>query len=160
MRATTKPFWALTASDLMSREVVAIPRDMSLRAAAHLLREARITGAPVVDGDGRCIGVLSTSDFIKWIEQSRRICEPRVAENCFADWQVVDLEALPAYTVAEHMTGDPVTVPPLVSITDLARQMLDAHIHRIIVVDQQRRPIGVVSSTDILAAVAAANRSP
>jgi predicted transcriptional regulator len=34
--------------------------------------------------------------------------------------------------------------------------MMDAHIHRVIVVDSENRPIGVVSSTDILAAVARA----
>jgi len=32
--------------------------------------------------------------------------------------------------------------------------MIDAHIHRVIVVDEQQRPVGVVSSTDILSAVA------
>ena len=42
-------------------------------------------------------------------------------------------------------------------IMDLARSMLDAHIHRIIVVDNNCRPIGIVSSTDILAAVAYLN---
>jgi CBS domain-containing protein len=52
------------------------------------------------------------------------------------------------------MTPDPVTAGPLTGIKDLARMMLDAHIHRIIVVDPNHRPIGVVSSTDILAAVA------
>jgi CBS domain-containing protein len=31
--------------------------------------------------------------------------------------------------------------------------MLDAHIHRVVVVDKERRPLGVVSSTDVLAAV-------
>jgi CBS domain-containing protein len=55
------------------------------------------------------------------------------------------------------MTPDPVTVPPTASIGDVARMMLDAHIHRVIVVDRCRRPIGVVSSTDILAAVAQAD---
>ena len=32
--------------------------------------------------------------------------------------------------------------------------MLDAHIHHLIVVDERRRPVGIVTSTDILAAVA------
>jgi predicted transcriptional regulator len=43
-------------------------------------------------------------------------------------------------------------------MSDLARMMLDAHIHRVIVVDEQNRPVGVVSSTDILAAVVAEDR--
>ena len=39
-------------------------------------------------------------------------------------------------------------------IRELAREMSDADIHRVIVVDEQERPIGVVSSTDVLAAMA------
>ena len=58
------------------------------------------------------------------------------------------------------MTADPVTVSPHTPIGKLARLMLDAHIHRVVVVDEQRRPIGIVSSTDILAAVAYADRRP
>ena len=58
-----KPLFALTAEDLMKGEVVTISAEMSLQAAAHLLSQERISGAPVVDGHGRCIGVLSTTDL-------------------------------------------------------------------------------------------------
>jgi CBS-domain-containing membrane protein len=70
------------------------------------------------------------------------------------DWQVVEVEKLPAETVGRFMTADPVTVGPDAPIRTLARTMIDAHIHRVIVVDGERRPIGVVSSTDLLAAMA------
>jgi CBS domain-containing protein len=70
------------------------------------------------------------------------------------DWQVVEVEELPTDDVGQFMTADPVLVPPEMPVTELARSMIDAHIHRLIVVDRQRRPIGVVSSTDILAQVA------
>jgi acetoin utilization protein AcuB len=52
------------------------------------------------------------------------------------------------------MSPDPVTVTPEVTISALARMMLDAHIHRVIVVDADNRPVGIVSSTDIFAAIA------
>jgi CBS domain-containing protein len=55
------------------------------------------------------------------------------------------------------MTADPVTAPAATLIGELARMMLDAHIHRVIVVDTQRRPVGVVSATDLLAAIAQAD---
>jgi CBS domain-containing protein len=70
------------------------------------------------------------------------------------DWQVVDVEKLPTDEVQRFMTPDPVTARPDTSIRVLARMMIDAHIHRIIVLDEGRRPIGVVSSTDVLAALA------
>jgi CBS domain-containing protein len=71
---------------------------------------------------------------------------------------VVDVEQLPTDEVRRFMTPDPVTAPPATSIGVLARMMLDTHIHRVIVVDEERRPVGVVSSTDLLAAVAYTER--
>jgi predicted transcriptional regulator len=70
------------------------------------------------------------------------------------DWQVVLTDEVPGGEVRDYMTADVVTVAPDTSIGTMARMMLDAHIHRLIVVEGERRPVGVVSSTDILAAVA------
>jgi CBS-domain-containing membrane protein len=69
------------------------------------------------------------------------------------DWQEVELEALPTEEVRAHMTAEPVTVGPQTPIGTLAQMMLDSRIHRVIVTDQARRPIGIVSSTNILAAL-------
>jgi CBS domain-containing protein len=106
-----------------------------MRAAAQTLAQARVNGAPVINREGRCVGVLSASDFFRGAVQ----------EN---------LEIDPTDKVGEHMTADPVTANPATPIRELARMMLDADIHRVIVVDEQERPIGVVSSTDVLAAMA------
>jgi CBS domain-containing protein len=70
------------------------------------------------------------------------------------DWQMVNVEKLPTDAVRRYMTPDPVMARPETSIDALARMMIDAHIHRVIVADQEWRPIGVVSSTDLLAALA------
>jgi CBS domain-containing protein len=73
------------------------------------------------------------------------------------DWQVVQVEKLPTNAVRDYMTTDVVTVARDVPVATIGRQMLDAHIHRVVVVDEGQRPIGVVSSTDILTAVAEAS---
>jgi len=160
--ATTKPFLGLTAADLMSRDVVMIPRAMSLCAAAHLLSESQVSGAPVVNETGECVGVVSTTDFMRWVVYAERGTSRLVCSNpgCFlSDWQVMEGEALPTDDeVGSYMTADPVMVPPNRSIAELACAMTDAHIHRIIVVDARNRPIGVVSSTDVLAAVGTTDR--
>jgi hypothetical protein len=58
------------------------------------------------------------------------------------------------------MTKDPVLIGPATPIADLARTMVDAHIHRVIVVDMAcQRPLGVVSTMDILAVVARLGQS-
>jgi CBS-domain-containing membrane protein len=63
-------------------------------------------------------------------------------------------EELPADAVGRYMTTDVVTAGPQTPLPELARMMVDAHIHRVTVVDEQGRPVGIVSSTDVLAAVA------
>jgi CBS domain-containing protein len=194
----------LTAGDLMTRDVVRLTKDMPLREAACLLLKNQIGGAPVVDKQGKCIGVLSALDFVRWAVQRERLPKvtsaplpitcpfqlkhrvrngheetlcilpsgacPVQAEqtgpdqqklitcsqpHCvLADWQVVDVEKSLADELRHYMTADPVTVGPETPIRYLARIMIDAHVHRVIVVDEERRPIGIVSGTDVLAAVA------
>ena len=51
------------------------------------------------------------------------------------------------------MTTDIVSVEPQTPLAEVARRMVDAHIHRVFVLDQGR-PVGVITSTDILAALA------
>jgi CBS-domain-containing membrane protein len=68
MATTTRPL-ALTASDLMSRDVVTISQDTPLRAAAELLFRRQIGEAAVVDADGRYVGMLSATDLLRWALQ-------------------------------------------------------------------------------------------
>jgi len=158
MHATvSKPFASLTAGDLMSQEVVMIPQHLSVRKAAHLLSNANVTGAPVIDGRGVCVGVISATDFIHLADVEGRSAKTTGSQCVCSEWQVVELDNLPSDEVCCYMTRDPVTVRNKIGITELARMMIDAHIHRVIVVDDQHRPVGVVSSTDVLAAVAYAD---
>ncbi len=54
----------LTAADIMTRDVTVVRAGETLTEAVHILREGRITGAPVVDDDGRLVGILSISDLV------------------------------------------------------------------------------------------------
>jgi len=202
MPELTKPLIALTGSDLMAREVVRLPEEMPMRDAARLLLQNQIAGAPVVDRQGKCVGVLSAFDFLRLSEGRADITRPTApplpitcpfqgkhrtssgkevvlctlppgcaqsrlkqegAEgeeliicsqpHCvLTDWEVVDVEKLPSDEVRRFMNPNPVTARLTTSIRNLAWMMVDAHIHRIIVVDEERRPVGVVSSTDLLTA--------
>jgi CBS domain-containing protein len=203
--ATKKSLNEMTVDDLMASDIVLLPEDMPLRQAARLLLKNQIGGAPVVDSQGRCVGVLSSIDFLRLAERRADVTKPaspalpvtcpfqtkhRTADgrevircqvapgvcpiqaeqkgpngermlvcsqpHCvLVDWQVVEVEKLPQDEVRQFMTAVPVTVAPATSIRDVARMMIDAHIHRVIVVDDDQRPIGIVSSTDLLAALAA-----
>jgi CBS domain-containing protein len=72
MQAAPKPLLTLTAADLMTSPVQTIRQETSLREAAGMLSGSHISGAPVVDADGRCVGVLSSSDFVTWAVKGGR----------------------------------------------------------------------------------------
>src|SRR3954466_947641 len=82
MVLTATPLLALTAQDVMSRDVVTIPRQMPLGDAARLLRRASVSGAPVVDERGRCVGVLSAADFLRWAEEGCPDAKPAPSRTC------------------------------------------------------------------------------
>jgi CBS domain-containing protein len=153
-----KPLLTLSAADIMSHSVIMLPPAMSLQGAARLLARARVTGAPVVDEAGHCVGVLSATDFMHWVERDQELTfHDGPSDMMCKPWQMS--ERLPICRVEDFMTREPILVSPGTRIGELARQMMDAHIHRVIVVDVHGRPIGVVSSIDILAAVARADQS-
>jgi CBS domain-containing protein len=160
MLATMRPLLASVASELMNPTLVSIPEEMSLQAAAHELAQAHVSGAPVVDARGRCVGVLSAQDFVTWAEKGSRPTDRRQeTRDCFCSaWHIPEAETLPEDAVCHYMTRDPVTAVPSTPIGTLAQMMVDAHIHRIVIVDRGGRPVGIVSSTDVVAAVARAAR--
>jgi CBS-domain-containing membrane protein len=197
---TTEPLSELTASDLMSGDVITIPQDCFLRAAAELLFRNQIGGAPVVDPEGRCIGMLSATDFVRWVKDGAqgaeevppppcpyqvkgRLLTGGEALICTLSEGYCPLQELWPTTGGSHttlcllpegaardpgraarnslvrgvcraMTADLVTVAAEAPLAELVRFMIDAHVHRLVVVDGQHRPIGIVSCIDVLAALA------
>lgn len=155
---TMKPLLEWTAADLMSRHLLMVPHEMSIQGAARMLSRAQVTGAPVVDSEGRCVGVVSATDFLHWAERDHPTCRDGACNHA-SDWEmdVAHSEAQP--TVRDVMTLEPVMAHEEARIHELARMMLDAHIHRVIVADERSRPIGIVTTTDILAALSRAGAS-
>jgi CBS domain-containing protein len=197
----TQSLRGLTAGKLMSFEVVTIPESLPVRDAARRLAAARVSGAPVVDESGCCVGVLSVTDIARWATlppapsagpsrtcsfwehgcgaagEDVAVCQlapgacalqrrqagpngkPLTACTqphgvCVGEWQVLEPAETSDGTVREFMTPDPVTASADTPIRSLTRMMIDASVHRVIVVDDAGRPVGIVSSTDVLAAVA------
>ncbi len=153
--AASKPLLTLTAADLMTTPVLTIPQDTPLREAALLLSHKDISGAPVVDAKGGCLGVLSSRDFVTWAGKEGEEGEKGEEVRFLAPWgEMIDVGDAPDKAIRNYMTARPVTVVPTTSIGDLAQMMVDAHIHRVLVVVEENRPCGIITSTDILAAVA------
>jgi CBS domain-containing protein len=106
-----------------------------------------------VDADGRCLGVLSTHDFV-----NRDGAEGEEVSFITPGGDVIKIDDAPGNEIRNYMTRQPVTVAPTTPLGELAQKMVDAHIHRVLVVTEEDRPRGIVTSTDILAAVGLAAR--
>ncbi|MGL4555477.1 MAG: CBS domain-containing protein, partial [Gemmataceae bacterium] len=65
-------------------------------------------------------------------------------------------DRLPADSVRRYMTADVVTAGRAMRLPELARRMVDAGVHRLVVTDDAGRPVGVVSAACLLAALASA----
>jgi CBS domain-containing protein len=97
------------------------------------------------------------------LQAPTEVADGHVAQECrdphgvCLEWQMVELDALPADDVRHYMTEEPVTVDPGSPIRLVARRMLEEAVQRVIVVDSAGDPVGVVSATDLVAAVAEAD---
>jgi CBS-domain-containing membrane protein len=159
-KAGAKAFLALTAAELMTNPVMTIPHETSLREAARLLAGSHVGGAPVVDAEGHCLGVLSSRDFVTWVVEGEKAPEKGGKVTCFlSPWgEMIDIEDSAEDEIRRYMTARPVTVAPATPVGELAQKMADSHIHRVLVVEEQGRLCGIVTSSDVLAAVAKASR--
>jgi len=154
MLTETKSFLDLTAADLMSRDVVTLHKDLPLRDAAFRLAAARISGAPVIDAEGRCVGVLSKSDVARSVGEGTVAPRAEAPGELYTDWQVVDLEALPAEAVATYMSEDVISAYPDTTLREMARMMSAFRIHRLVITDLTMHVLGVVSAMDLVGAIA------
>lgn len=125
--------------DLMQREVKTVHRDDTVNDAVITLTDSHISGLPVVDGNGHMVGVISGTDILTSEAEARDGVE---REALFEQMMVRDI-----------MTPRPLTVAPDEDVREAAQQMLYADIHRLFVTSGERL-VGVISTTDIVRAVA------
>lgn len=145
---------AKRVADIMSREPVCVEPHAGIYELARLFNDNEISGAPVVDAGGRVIGVVSKTDLMRHTLQRTREGAPAY----FFEWldeQAGESEGLDADTeptVEDCMTESAVTARPDDSVASVARKMAEAHVHRVVVVDEEQIPIGIVTSLDALGA--------
>ena len=134
----------MKVKELMTQTVLAVKKDVSLRKLVKLLDEHSITGAPVVDDEGRLIGIVSGKDVIRAIDQLIRV-------SISID-EVKDIKG--KYNWVEGvMTSRVISASEEDDVLDVFRMMVERKIHRIPVV-RDGKPVGIISSQDACRLVA------
>ncbi len=151
MATSTKP---VRIKDILTRDVVAVEPDDSLYEALTLMAENRVSALPVVNGKGQCVGIISSTDIISLTRELTEELDEYPMFESSHQWLLDQLEEhdLGRRQVHEVMTPDVITVGPETTLVEAARKLLSNRIHRLPVVDEKNRLLGVVSTTDLLAA--------
>lgn len=129
----------MRVDEIMSKPVVTVPAEMSIKQAARLLVDRDISAAPVLEDD-ELVGIVAEADVmqVELHEDPRRHVRP----------DVTPVGTAPA-TVADVMTRDVLAVPPDADVADVARRMLERRLRTVPIVDGGSL-VGIVSRRDVL----------
>lgn len=152
----------LTASDIMNPDVVLVHDDMSVHELAATLTQHGISGAPVLNGDGQLVGVVSLSDIVANDGKRQAILGgEHVGDFFLQGWEdeLDETELRPFHVVQdEGMTVADILTPVIykcdesTDIATMADTMIKGRIHRL-VVTRDDAVVGIVSTLDMLKAL-------
>ena len=146
-------------ADIMDSEPVTVSPETSVEEVVRVLKSHELSGVPVVNEGGRCVGIITEADLVLSDEQG----DLHIPHYIELMGGVVFLEPLRRFeerlrkavasTANDMMTEDPVTIEASASVRDAARVMAEQGHNRLPVVEHGRL-VGVVTRVDVLQALA------
>ncbi len=136
----------IKVKEVMTVNVIAVKRDSDLSEAAQLLSDNMISGMPVLDDDGRVIGVISEADLLLLLGIKKGHTFKDIVRNILGE----PLRPNAADRVESVMSTPPLTVGPDEDIRNAAAILDARRIKRLPVVDGNGKLIGIVSRADIV----------
>ncbi|GGN80039.1 hypothetical protein GCM10011579_065140 [Streptomyces albiflavescens] len=132
-------------SDVMTHTVAAIGRGANFKEIVRMMQEWRVSALPVLEGEGRVVGVVSEADLLP--KEEFRDSDP---DRYTQLRRLSDLAKAGAVTAGDLMTSPPLTVHANATLAQAARIMARARVKRLPVVDDLGMLEGIVSRTDLL----------
>jgi len=138
----------------MTQDVITVRPETLIRELAEIFIEHCISGVPVVDPDGKVIGIATESDLIF---HSKRLKVPPVLtildSFIFLDSPEKmerELRKIAAAAVSDVFTSPALTITPDTPLDEIASMMTEKQIHTLPVLDEEERMIGIVGKKDII----------
>lgn len=148
------------AQDLMTVQVITVMPEMSAKDAWRILVENQVSGAPVVDGSGKLVGVLSLNDLARRAftdnfnpSKASSFYEALPYDEGCGLLTEESPDRLTNSRVEQLMSPYVITVSPTDSAAAVAKVMRERRIHRVIVKDRDS-VVGIISALDLLSLIA------
>ena len=145
--------------EIMTRQVVTVTENDSVRDVAQVFKANKIAGAPVLNDQKEVVGMISEADILKLLDTYHwytplltTLDLLHLHEEQAHDIQQ-DIENAGAMNVKEIMSKNPRTVSPDTFIDDAAEMMHTTGFNRLPVVDENGTLVGIVTRADILASL-------
>ena len=149
----------MKASEIMTREVVAVSPDTPVRDVARLMVDHRISGVPVID-HGKLVGIISENDLLRRVELGTEKTRTRWLQFLTSDDTLLaEYVRARGLLARDVMTTNVVTVPPDAPVATIAELMESRHIKRVPVVDGDK-VVGIVSRANLVQALATVAPAP
>ncbi len=134
-----------TVRDVMTANVVAVREAADYKEIVTALRRFRVSACPVIDDDGRVLGVVSEADLLA------KLTDPELPAGLIRlSWRLGEQTKATAVTATRLMTAPAVCVRPDQGLRHAAKLMQDRQVKRLPVVDSEQRLVGIVSRCDVL----------
>lgn len=158
----------ISVQDAMQKEVITVRRVDKIEDAAKILREKKISGAPVVDEDNKMMGIVSEGDIMRLLEfhspnlnlilpSPLDLIELPIRMKSEYDEISAGLKKASLMLVQEIMTRKVIKISPEKSISDAA-ELMDSHkVKRLPVVDEKGDMVGIITRGDIIGAMVKSN---
>lgn len=146
--AIKRLFDTLTAGNIMTKSVLVVAQEMDLVPAAGLLAEKQISGAPVINSEGSVVGIVSEKDFLKEMGFGATPSFMQIATHCLNNKSCM-IGKLRNRSVGDIMTRPPITGTPEMTIGTISSLFAERQINRLPIVDDDNRPVGIVTRTDL-----------
>ncbi|WP_127088717.1 HPP family protein [Aquabacter cavernae] len=150
VRAYARRSGHTSCGDIMTRNVVAVAPDTSMRAALALLRGHHVKALPVTTEDARVVGIVTQTDLLDkaaWSASGPRVSFAQRLRH------VVRLAAAPQGSVQEIMSVGVQAVRTDTPVADLVPLMAEGRLHAVPVVDAGGQLAGIVTQSDLIAAL-------
>jgi CBS domain-containing protein len=146
----------MKVKDFMTKDVISCPINATLKEAAQIMSEHRISALPIVEEENHLVGIITTTDFVgKEIDIPHALVS--IKRLLGQDYHNIDVEEIykkaSKLMVSDVMSSNPMAISPDQAINDVVNNMIASNHKRLPVVENNKL-LGIITRKDLIKAFA------